>query len=242
MYNAYPDKFVSAVTGREYPFVKTPDGSSKRNALFDLQRDNAEAKAAMAKRLGREPTNRELVFGAKLPDTRTIPERVIQDSAVTSQAKPDPNRNPYAVGVATCAEAIEQAQTQAQRFQAKQRLRSMQQAAEKWEADHATELEHEARRNDPQAQTAIADGVAWLGRLQFDPAVPEQWVNAARERLESIKQTGDHAAYWAATQAFEAEREAVLTDKAQALERQAAALKAEAATVKAETAIKSSGV
>ncbi len=229
--------FKSSITGREYAFVKDPDGSSKRAALRSLENDHREIIAAAQARadaagIKRQLSLKEIRDGFAPPDTRTARQKVTDDATWTERPKRSPDHNPHAERQEFLETQLAQTSDPSRRAALRLRIDLAKRSAERVEAEHAVRREHEAVMAMPGVDSAIVYGNASVTLLKLRHDIPQEFINRLNVAIAELKRTGDTDAFYAAHDAIAAERAQLSTDRADALSGQAAELKAQAAELR----------
>lgn len=219
-----------------FPFEDDRDGSSRRRAAQAADRSDDAVRAAnnqRARAMGynRPLTEREHSSGKFAIDTRTDREKVYADASVRTPR--EVSGNPYTTRIAELQNELATA-TGKRIQQIEARLRPLQSDSDVWDKRAADKAARDALMSSTDVQTALTYAQTWVDRLLLKPDVPQQWVEGARDRLESLKATGDFETFYRLNDVFEAERAKVLSERAAALDNQAAELKAAAADVRQE--------
>jgi hypothetical protein len=203
--------------GKVFRFEHTVDGSDKRRAKEEMDSEVQEARDALAKKLGRRPTDTEILAGGVTPkDERPFKQRLAEDMTHTTGARSEMEaRNPYK----TRLEYLQQQHPLRREDKAalKRRVVQAKYLSAKWNALHA-EAVTEKREND-RISSAVVDAKASLA-LMRSGGVPEE-VRIAQRLLDTLQKDHDLEAYYTQADALSAQRKARLEESAQALEAKA---------------------
>jgi hypothetical protein len=228
--------FKSSITGKEYAYVKDPDGSSKRAALRSLENDHREIIAAAQARadaagIKRRLTLKEVRDGFTPVDQRSPRERVAQDATWTERPQRGPDFNPHRERAEFLENRLAHARP-GERAGLRLRLELAKRSADKKDAEIEAQMAHEAVMAMPGVDSAIVYGNASLCLLKLRHDARQEWINRLAGAIDELKRTGDTDAFYAAHDAIAAERAQLSTDRADALSSQAAELKAQAAELR----------
>lgn len=163
-FNGGDGEFYSHVTKRVYRYKHSQDGSLKREAKALMEAEVQEVREKIAKKLGRQPTDKELRQGESDPpqDTRDLRTRLAENMThVSSGSAPDPDRNPYTGRIAE-VEAMP-TRTREQRAQRKRRLEMLKASVKQF--DERLQSEKEAKRLADERSTYVLDA-----KLNYDSA------------------------------------------------------------------------
>jgi hypothetical protein len=199
-YSTRPGYLVSYATGREYPFTPDRDGASRKAAEAQLKADDSQYRQAMQSRAGREVSSRELMAGRPTPppDLRSVRAQVEQDGQLTATA-PDPNRNPWQGALDSARKMI--ARLPADRSRKAARIAMYEAKFQEWEQGRQREREHEEILARPDVVQAIDHASKRVDALMMDTTASQDEIDAARGRLDALRQTGDVMGYQTATRA-----------------------------------------
>jgi hypothetical protein len=195
------DFFQSIFTGKRYYWKPTPDGSDRKAAHRQLEVDDKPIIDAMAQRLNRPPTYREMIHGVDIPDNRPIRQQYEEDSKPVGQTPRDPNVNPFAKRIAEIA--AQPAYDPGERGRKARRLKAVEDASAEWVLRHNAEIENEKKQLTLDSEKQLARerfAVDVMPSLLLNQGEVEQH----RAILANFEKTGDVENYKACVKQWKA--------------------------------------
>lgn len=236
-------EFKSHLTGKVYKFSKTPDHSSRRRAIAELQRDEKAVREANNTRaeslIGRQLTEREHLSNDWLPETRSRAEQIRQDAVHTTQPQRSDDDNVFAPRAQQLREWLGKERDPNKRAQIQERLALAEAASERFDQQLAERKAWEARLNAPEVQTARVLAESWVVLLRVSRHSESQfYLQQAQSLLKQLQETGDHEAAHAGIKELESAYDSKLRAKADSLAADAKEIQEQAKSVRTEAATK----
>ena len=237
-YQPRHDRFISRLTGKEYPF--TPGNpASRRAAEATVKADIAKLRQAADQRaiatLGRPMTDREFVNDKlNVPETRTIREQV--ESETTHMVSThDADADPYASRIASLNDSLAHEFNTGRRNRLLERLARATEASAHFVQQRDARKAHEAAmaHHDVQTYRVLMESTCALFRVSHDPAM-QPLLERAQAALNKLNTTGNADECRAEYDAIEATRKQILGDRAKTLAAQADDLREQAGDVRKE--------